>query len=839
MRLLQLAVSPDEIIDLHPLVSVVSGLDPDARRRLADAVAGLATGSTGGANGLLEAHGVLFDLLPEMLDLLDITADDLRPVIVADDLPVASHDPARRERAEARRHLAGVDERLATAREAELDARAALTAATDALERAQRAQADLASRAQEIDSFASELDRSRAERQRLEEELAVLLPEARRAAARRDEVEAATADIRRRRDEAVEHLVELARRLEQARHAYDPSVEAAAERARVALADVEAEVEAERELEGAAEGAPAPQEPAEPPAERLAAVEEQITLLEQRLAAFGPAETHPVAEALERVRPSDGFRRETLPEAAALADELAALDVDLNLTESPHGSASEVAQARDRLEAARQALAESELAVRNPELDRDMVNQLEQAHADLLEAMDKADSRFGGARAKRRVEELREAERSLLDDMGFTSYSDYMMGNSLLHVDSEKEEALEAARRELASAEDLWGSLAAETDAELARAEVIEHRRRLLEQARALLRRPVPPAAAVEELRALKVEVASPAISTDGLRQALEDAGLALGDDELEQDDLVLVAEAWLAEASTSPAREHELRDELRALEQQRDELRVVVEHRPQVVSGLVGPSRAALLSARLSEARELVRATEERRAAHRLAAEVVATGDTELVAAEEAERVAREAAIGADEALAQAVADDEVAQAGLRGAEEALAAAIRAESEADERLRAKSGREDAPAPEQDAATALVAAETVLASTDAAAAEAAQTVAALDEERRQAAMAVEALAPAEDDGSVAEEIEWYVLARLAAQRSVSLGGSLPLLVDDALAGLGEEELSHLLGRLERMAQAVQIIVVTDDPSATAWALRAGNDRAAVVQPQPA
>ena len=88
-------------------------------------------------------------------------------------------------------------------------------------------------------------------------------------------------------------------------------------------------------------------------------------------------------------------------------------------------------------------------------------------------------------------------------------------------------------------------------------------------------------------------------------------------------------------------------------------------------------------------------------------------------------------------------------------------------------------------------------------------------------------------------GSTAEEVEWYLLARLAAQRAVCLGGSVPLLLDGALDGLDEEELGHVLGRLERMADAVQVIVVSDDPVAARWAESAGQERAAVVQPQPA
>ena len=84
--------------------------------------------------------------------------------------------------------------------------------------------------------------------------------------------------------------------------------------------------------------------------------------------------------------------------------------------------------------------------------------------------------------------------------------------------------------------------------------------------------------------------------------------------------------------------------------------------------------------------------------------------------------------------------------------------------------------------------------------------------------------------------SVADEIEWYLLARLATQRSVSLGGSLPLLLDDALEGVSHADLHHVLERLERMTEAVQVVVVSEDPMVWAWADLAGPDRAAVVRP---
>ena len=60
----------------------------------------------------------------------------------------------------------------------------------------------------------------------------------------------------------------------------------------------------------------------------------------------------------------------------------------------------------------------------------------------------------------------------------------------------------------------------------------------------------------------------------------------------------------------------------------------------------------------------------------------------------------------------------------------------------------------------------------------------------------------------------------------------------PWLLDDALLGLDEDEVNHVLGRLERMAEAVQVIVLSDDPLASSWAHLAGDERAARRAPAP-
>lgn len=79
-----------------------------------------------------------------------------------------------------------------------------------------------------------------------------------------------------------------------------------------------------------------------------------------------------------------------------------------------------------------------------------------------------------------------------------------------------------------------------------------------------------------------------------------------------------------------------------------------------------------------------------------------------------------------------------------------------------------------------------------------------------------------------------EGIDYQILARLAAQRHVSYAGSVPLLLDGALEGVPESELMGILDQLDRMSEAVQIVLLTSDTAVTGWAERAGFERAAVV-----
>jgi hypothetical protein len=73
-----------------------------------------------------------------------------------------------------------------------------------------------------------------------------------------------------------------------------------------------------------------------------------------------------------------------------------------------------------------------------------------------------------------------------------------------------------------------------------------------------------------------------------------------------------------------------------------------------------------------------------------------------------------------------------------------------------------------------------------------------------------------AFANVEGVDASSEAVEFYLLSRLAALRTVSYAGSVPLLIDDALAGKPRKEVEQLLHKLERMSESVQIIYLSDD-----------------------
>ncbi len=122
-----------------------------------------------------------------------------------------------------------------------------------------------------------------------------------------------------------------------------------------------------------------------------------------------------------------------------------------------------------------------------------------------------------------------------------------------------------------------------------------------------------------------------------------------------------------------------------------------------------------------------------------------------------------------------------------------------------DRRSRAESALADAAAAEQAAAAALAEAEVSVPATEAALA------------------AAEAAAADLDRGALVEDFTWRLLGRLAAVRSVGLGGSVPLVLDDPFAVLHDDEIAPVLDRVLQVAGAVQVVVLSDRDAVATWA----------------
>lgn len=789
VRLLQLVTGPDRLLDLHPNVTIVQGIDESEREQLIRTVVGLARGEARG-EGLLEAHGVLFGLDQQHLDQLELPRLDVDPIVRLEQLPGQRKPIDLGELQAQQARFAVLLERIAALVEEQSHARDVAAATSAALARAREAQ----SAAEQAAAVPAVGATRRAE---VEERLLELWAEQETAATLRDERE--------------QHVAQLAE-----------AVDVAAAR----TSALEGVLEALGRRSEVTRGAPLPDmaQAQEPPDEDAAtdelgsddvpAVEQRLREIELLLQVHTDSNLAPLEQSMELLRAGSA----SVPSAAArtLADEIDALDERLREGGAAGETGSVTAVARARLDDARQALLEAEQAVRRPVLGSNDAEELEQAHDRLLDAVERSESRFGRGRAQRRVEEAREAEQVVLDRFGFRSYADYVMGGSNRAADPALDAALVGARAELQAAEEQWRSLEVQVAEELVRAERLDARRALSERALALLGRAVEPVEEAEELRRLRVPAVEPAAAIASVRSALDALGVDLGDEDLDLEELTVLAEAASEAAREADRRHLELIEERAALQAR------------QIALGS-GEPPAAAFGAALQLVREDTAAPEpsdDDRARH-------VEAEAELTSARELEQAAR-AALEAARAELEAVVGDLAA----------LAEAIdRTELDLE---HADVSTDDAPVEGDGAPSAPVDA---LAAVEQATHEHQRAVDRLDEVERQLAVLdeegrslaaqierQEELVAAQDDGSSAttDEIEWYLLARVAGQRSAAVVGALPFVLDGTLAQVSTEEAHWLLDRLERMAEAVQVIVLSDDPELAVWVESVGPARAAVV-----
>ncbi len=852
MKVLQVsdAVGDRPAVHLHGQVTVVRGLDPLRRAWLIDVLGRLASGDDLDASGEIVAHGVVFPLDRSSLALLDLD-QPVPSVVGAEDLP--GHD-ARIAQAVADRDRALVRRRELT--QQITDQRGALGAAV--AERA-TAMADLEA-LQRGDGPAREAQAAAdAARARLEaehvsavEERARNLDALNQAVMARDvasEARAASAErlerARERRRAAMAKATEAAAALEQARPlvADDPTDELVTRRAELASAEAAAS-EAD------------PDQDASPASRLLADLERRRVELVRLQEAVGDHEPSAVSDALDRLL-SAGTEAPPVVAALALADTWRDLHQQLSALDS--GVSGEEYAAEQRVVEARQGVIEAEVEYNQPVLTPEQITKVEAAHAAVLEAQDRSEGRFGGSRQRKKLDDARAEERRVLERLGFSTYADYMMSSSSRGVGSANRSSLEAARTRLKEAEEQLVALPGAADRARRRTELLQRRDAVAPRVAALLGHEPTGPESEDELRALREPMAPNEAAMGELASELMVAGMAVAGPPYDRDDLILLARFYLSEQEAAADRRTEIDGALSALDHTIGVVREARDRGDQEVPALdplpelAQPSASApvdvddaaaqavtLREARWAEveaARAAVAEAEAAVAEHRQATADLSGLEAELArcGVEEEQAAAAVAEAEADVALADGAAFD-AAVAAAGEAETALARSTAREEAARQALEEFSGdagvedliraAEARVAHGEQLVTAAAAAEQETAA-QLAEVDAAFAAATASEEQAQADAATI------DRTQLVDDVDWELMSRLAAVRSVGLAGALPLVLDDPFAVLDDDELTKVLDRLVRLADAVQVVVITDREAAVAWAAQIGSEKALV------
>jgi hypothetical protein len=843
VRVLRLDLS-EGTLDLHPFVTVVRGCSPAEREELLAALADVPRG-VARVTGLIESHGVLLDLDDDNLALLEL-ATDLDIVVSPQDLPNAdsldatSVAAAERALGEARAQLSAAEAHLVAALASRDEAWDALEAVEREVEEMTAPEAADADDAEPGDEGGTPPPRpiGRDDRGAIEAAVARASVVQVRARHALEEAETALEAARAEQRTVAERLVDAQQALDGSAIRRDPAAEAAAEAARQRL------LEAERVLDAVQRGE-APVDVASGDIEEL---RRERARLEAAVLAIDTPDPLPVRLALEGVGPQRSEQVES-PAALELAERLAIADHDHDVASAAVAAADDGRSAvviRQRIRDAEAAVARTEQQLRGPSNNPEDVKELERAHDEIADAREAAEKRFGAAKAGQRLEEAQAAEAAVLARMGFDSWADYRLG-----IPSAPPQDTEALRQRLAEAQlELSQALAADQAAdadiasELRLAEVVARRRALRAEAVELLGH--DPGDDLEgALRRHRVPAADTGTHLDRLRGALAGVGVELGDENLDEHVLRSLAEVWLLEQTAAVGQRGELEQAL-----------ADVEAKLAVLEGgaaSAAPDPLAAAEAAAASARSALEAAEARLASDsevgaELADARTVLGDLHAREREVADRVALcDEQVQVAAAMLRA-ADEEVLRGEVQLAELARAAETSASVAAARAVRQARVMEAAGDVEalgfavDEAIDAAEVARKVYVEAGIAVGYAtahlrhvSETVDATRRRREDDAAGASAEESQAAAAAAAEDIEWFLLARLAAQRSASYAGSVPLVLDEALAGMELASARSILGRLERMATTVQVVILSEELATSSWAESLGVERALVVQ----
>ena len=698
----------------------------------------------------------------------------------------------------------------------------------------------IASRHAEQTRHAAELDAVRRQREAGETALAAAVEANVAYQSARDAAVEALDRATTRRRAAVDEAIAAAAAVESARSLItsggDPSTDLADARQRLTEAEAEAD-------------AADPDRDDSPLNRRLADLERHRVHLARRLAATGNSAAVEVERSLAEVL-AGAEGAPPLVAALAMADTWRDLHQQIDALDL--GVSDDERTAETELGLARRSLAEAEIAANQPLLTTEQIGKVEGAHSEVLDAQDRSEARFGGARARKRLDDLRSDERRVLERLGFSTYADYMMSSSTRDLSASRK-TTEAARTSVLAAQEALDALPGASDRIRRRAELFERRDLVAPKIAALLGYEPAGPEAEDELRTLREPVADDHEHLLALAGALGAAGIDVGPGPHDGDDLLLLARVYLSEDRRAESERVDLAAAITAIDEAVKRLRAArdggavddPDDAPLAPlaepDGRDGHDEGNLREARwvaVEAARAAVAQAEVRLARQDGMSEEVSTLGEALDRASRRERDAADQVAAAEASLAavreqgdadqaaSAVSDAQSALARSRSLEAAAKAAVatldgrgteelQATSEA--ALKAAEGVvADGAATEQQATTDLRQAEATLEST-------------ID-----AAETAEIIASDQDRDALVGDIDWALLSRLASIRSDHQADSAPLVLDEPFGFLLDDEVAGVLERLSRLAPLAQIIVVSNRPAVCEWATTAGPDRADVV-----
>ena len=267
-----------------------------------------------------------------------------------------------------------------------------------------------------------------------------------------------------------------------------------------------------------------------------------------------------VAKALTELRAAEEYAGAAADDARRIGAEWDEVTTSLATPGPSEEDLAAVEAARAALAERREELAAARLAVGRGPVSPENAAVIGHLHTEVTNAQARVDRPFPGSAARRRLAEAEAAEAQYLQELGFSSYSAYLLDTVINPADPEPLRRLSSAERAVAEAEVAWQSVAPAADELYVHQDLQRRATRLQERAAALLG--YDPGHAVAERLADWPEACARLTETrTELQRALRAVGVAPDLDPAAN------AEAWLAARQAEEAERAAVEAELADIE--------------------------------------------------------------------------------------------------------------------------------------------------------------------------------------------------------------------------------------------------------------------------------